>query len=203
MRPTIHPIYVFAFSVLLLAGCGSDFEKSTAYLKQSKQLEKNTNDIQTLTRDYATMYSRLAAVETMRDDFQKVSADVGRMVTSGGGSPEGTKALEERIQALEAKLQSMSEEMAELKKGGSRPAPARPAEDEEISTSPVKPQPSTTSRRSTPPAATRTRHLIKTGETLDDIARQYGVTADRIRSANGIPAGKNPAPGQRIIIPNK
>lgn len=201
MRPTIHAIFTLAISAMLLAGCGSDYEKSTAYLKQSKQLEKNTNDVQTLQREYSTMYSRLAAVETMRDDFQKVSADVGRLVTTGGGSPDGTKALEDRIQALESRLQSVNEELAELKKGG-RPAPARPADDGEISATPSKPQPSTP-RRTTAPTATRTRHLIKAGETLDDIGRQYGVSADQIRRANAIPAGKNPAPGQRIIIPSK
>lgn len=203
MRPTIHSSFVFlaAMALLALAGCDGSVEKSPAFLKHTKQIEANTKDIQDIKRDAATMYSQVQAVETMRADFQKVSTDVGELMTRGGGSPEANKALEDRIQALESQLAKVNEELAALKSArGSRraeqaeeAAPAAEPRGEQAST----PKP----KRSTPPAVTRTTHLIKSGETLDQIARTYGVTADQIRAANHIPAGRNPAPGQRIIIP--
>ncbi|MRR10359.1 LysM domain-containing protein [bacterium] len=205
MRPTRYAIFlIFAvLPVLMTAGCGSSVEKSPAFLKHTKQLETNTKDIQDLKRDAATMYSQVQAAETMRADFQKVSADVGQLMTKGGGSPEANKALEERIQTLESSLQKVNEELAALKasRGGRRAetqaeeaAPAEPAARGEEASTPKQ-------RRTAPPAATRTTHLIKSGETLDQIARTYGVSADQIRAANHIPAGRNPAPGQRIMIP--
>ncbi|MEN6626195.1 MAG: LysM peptidoglycan-binding domain-containing protein [Candidatus Sumerlaeia bacterium] len=203
MRPTTHSSFVFlaAVALLALAGCGGSVEKSPAFLKHTKQIEANTKDIQDIKRDAATMYSQVQAVETMRADFQKVSTDVGELMTRGGGSPEANKALEDRVQALESQLAKVNEELAAIKssRGGRRAeqaeeaAPAAEPRGEQAST----PKP----KRSTPPAVTRTTHLIKSGETLDQIARTYGVTADQIRAANHIPAGRNPAPGQRIIIP--
>ncbi|MGL5361331.1 MAG: peptidoglycan DD-metalloendopeptidase family protein [Bosea sp. (in: a-proteobacteria)] len=39
------------------------------------------------------------------------------------------------------------------------------------------------------------------GETINQLSERYGVPASAIRSANGLPAGSNGAPGSKVIIP--
>jgi LysM repeat protein len=44
-------------------------------------------------------------------------------------------------------------------------------------------------------------HTIAVGETIDAVATKYGVKADDIRRANGLPAGARLAAGQRLFVP--
>lgn len=45
-------------------------------------------------------------------------------------------------------------------------------------------------------------HRISTGQTVERIASMYGVKASAIRSANRLPKGKQPFPGQKIWVPS-
>lgn len=50
----------------------------------------------------------------------------------------------------------------------------------------------------------RTRmHIVQRGETMFSIARQYGVTADAISHANGLPDPRKIYVGQRLTIPTR
>jgi murein DD-endopeptidase MepM/ murein hydrolase activator NlpD len=51
------------------------------------------------------------------------------------------------------------------------------------------------------PPSHATVHIVQRGETLFSIARQYGLTADAITHANGIPDPRQIYVGQRLAIP--
>ena len=53
----------------------------------------------------------------------------------------------------------------------------------------------------TKPAARRTNHTVRRGETLFRIASRYGVTVDALRRANQIGRGHVIRPGQRLAVP--
>ncbi len=52
-----------------------------------------------------------------------------------------------------------------------------------------------------PPAPSSTVHIVQLGETLFSIAQRYGLTADALTHANGIPDPRRIYVGQRLIIP--
>ena len=47
------------------------------------------------------------------------------------------------------------------------------------------------------------RHLVRSGDTLWDIARRYGVTVEQLKQANGLGRRSLIKPGQRLLIPAK
>ena len=47
------------------------------------------------------------------------------------------------------------------------------------------------------------QHLVRSGDTLWDIARRYGVTIEQIKQANGLGRRSLIKPGQRLLIPAK
>lgn len=48
---------------------------------------------------------------------------------------------------------------------------------------------------------TATYHTVKAGETLSSIAKRYGLTAEQLRSANGLDASAIIQPQQLLFIP--
>lgn len=54
----------------------------------------------------------------------------------------------------------------------------------------------------TKPAARRTKHTVRRGETLFRIASRYGVTVDALRRANRIGRGHVIRPGQKLAVPS-
>lgn len=46
-------------------------------------------------------------------------------------------------------------------------------------------------------------HQIRAGETLDDIAATYGVSADRLREVNGREITDGLKPGENLFIPHE
>jgi nucleoid-associated protein YgaU len=79
-------------------------------------------------------------------------------------------------------------------------APAKPAP----STSSSKPKPKTSSSSSTKKKSTSTRssrtHTVTRGDTLYGLARKYGSTVSKIKSANGL-SGDMIRLGQKLKIP--
>jgi len=55
-----------------------------------------------------------------------------------------------------------------------------------------------------PPASKKARvHVVKSGDTLWDVARRYGVTVPALASANGLSSKAGLVPGARLEIPGK
>jgi membrane-bound lytic murein transglycosylase D len=55
-----------------------------------------------------------------------------------------------------------------------------------------------------PPASKKPRvHVVKSGDTLWDVARRYGVTVPALASANGLSSKAGLVPGARLEIPGK
>ncbi|MCE5229149.1 LysM peptidoglycan-binding domain-containing protein [bacterium] len=187
--------------VLAAAGCGGGVSEKDFKALQ-KQSADNTKAIKDLGTTAIQLDSRIedirTTVETMQKDLKLVSTDVAGLASKGGGSPEANKALDQRLRSLESGLQKLNEQI------GSRPARSEDAVEPQDAQSaePATPKPGARVRRSTPAQAPAfTWHLIKQGETLDSIARNYGTSADAIRKKNNIPAGKSVPAGNRIMIP--
>lgn len=77
--------------------------------------------------------------------------------------------------------------------GGTVPPPATSV--------PATPPPQATSSPATPPPTGQTTHVVRAGETLSSIARQYGTTTTAIAQANGIVNPNLIYVGQTLIIP--
>lgn len=207
MRTTMfsHLIVIAAMAAILTtAGCDGSVDKASfqAVQKQSAESAKQLKDVNT---SVVLLGSQLKVMQKKLDDMQKnfdqVSADVAAMATRGGGSPEANKALDQRLGAIEARLQKANEDMAALQQRGGevKARPARPGETSEASSAPA---PAKTAK----PAAARTQtattwHLLKQGETIESVAKQYGVSAAAIRAKNNIPSGRTVPAGNRIMIP--
>jgi LPXTG-motif cell wall-anchored protein len=52
------------------------------------------------------------------------------------------------------------------------------------------------------PAAGQTTHIVESGDTLWDIAQQYGTTVDAIVAANSLPNATELQVGQELVIPS-
>jgi len=52
-------------------------------------------------------------------------------------------------------------------------------------------------------ASSSTWHEVRQGESLDAIAKKYGVSAEALRSANYFEPGTTVAPGDLLLIPKK
>ncbi|HQN10305.1 MAG TPA: LysM peptidoglycan-binding domain-containing protein, partial [Thermoanaerobaculia bacterium] len=85
----------------------------------------------------------------------------------------------------------------------SAPLPARVEIPREgFVTERVAPRPAETRTSArTKPAARRTKHTVRKGETLFRIANRYGVTVDALRRANRIGRSHVIRPGQKLAVP--
>ncbi len=209
MRPMIRSLFVpSALAVLLLSACNSSLDSNPTFQKQVKQVGLLEEDVKALSRQFTVFDSEY---QQMRGEFQQVSRDVANVVTGGvADSPEGVRALEQRLLRMEASLQEANDAVAALQKrlesyesrtprtASGDAAPAAPTRS--ISTRSA--QPESKASAPAPASAPRTVHMIAPGETIESIAESYAVPAERLRAINHIPAGKNVAAGQRIFIPN-
>lgn len=200
MRTSMYS-YLVAFlaiaAVLAAAGCDGSVDKAS-FDALKKESAANTKLVKDLNASDVLLDSQLKdmqkKLDDMQKDFDKVSVDVATMATRGGGSPEATKAIEQRLGAIEAGLQKANEDVAALQRSGE--AGARPARTGETSAAatPAKPTPVRSQ-------AATTRYMLKQGETIESVAKKYGVSAAAIRSKNNIPSGRSIPAGQSIMIP--
>lgn len=79
------------------------------------------------------------------------------------------------------------------------PVPMAAAND--VSEKPVRKSESTLSEKPLPVSADGKKHKIKSGDTLWDLAKKYGVTTSEIRQANRMGAHEKLAVGKSLVIP--
>ncbi len=197
MRTAMHFRLIAALAiaaVFVATGCGGDVTKSDfdAVKKQSADSAKQLKDLNT---QAVLLGSQLKDLQKKLDDMQTnvnaVSSDVATLMTKGGVSPEANKALDQRLGAIEAGLQKAHAEVAALRERGgeAKEAAGAPAPAKTVKPAPVRTQ------------ASVTWHLLKQGETLESVAKHYGVSAAAIRAKNNIPSGRTVPAGNRIMIP--
>lgn len=97
----------------------------------------------------------------------------------------GARGMTE-LEALRAKCSQQEQQIQNLEKqlGGSKPATAAPAK----SATPSSP-------------ATTAVHVVKSGESLERIARRSGCSASQLAKANGMKTSSVIHPGQKLTIP--
>jgi LysM repeat protein len=121
------------------------------------------------------------------------------------------KAQEDKIEQLSQEIAKLSElikeseankEKATTEKSPSEKSPsATPAKASAVSPTPT--PPATVGVENPSPSETggARSHVVAKGETLSQIAKQYGVTVDEIQKANNIQDAKKLQIGQTIKIP--
>ena len=78
------------------------------------------------------------------------------------------------------------------------PAPARTSVTPPPARTTATPAPARTQERPQPQGS---YYVFKDGDTVESVARANGLTAERLRQVNNIPAGRNPISGARIWVP--
>lgn len=114
-------------------------------------------------------------VEAIRTELQEVRR------AAGGANSSDLKALEDRIQAVDAARQAdkkaiidqLAKELANL--GGAKPV-------------------------TKPASSTSAEHVVQKGETLTTIAKASGVTVAELKKANNL-TGNDIKVGQKLVIP--
>jgi LysM repeat protein len=116
------------------------------------------------------------------------------------------EAIKAELKAQQDKLDHLAEEIAKLseviaEKSGSATATPTATAPKAVAVSPT-PPPTAGVENPTPVEQSGTRsHVVAKGETLTQIAKQYGVTVDEIAKANNIQDAKKLQIGQTIKIP--
>jgi len=227
MNVAIRPIQLLVLALVSLgaAGCNPTVAEDEGFIKLTKRVDALAEDVNAKTY-------LLSKHDKDIKDFQLVSRDVAQMVAKGGaaGSADAAKALEGRIQSLEAKINELNQRLAALR--GVAPSGGAEAAVEEGGAAPLgaKGKPALTIKSGArkrarkgasvdaslnPGAATEagtdgapaasvgrgTYYEVRSGDTLRKIAAHYGVTVRAILEANRLPSGAKIAPGASLYIP--
>jgi LysM repeat protein len=123
--------------------------------------------------------------------------------TKGASSVQSElEAIKVELKAQQDKLDQLAQEIAKLSELiAEKSASATPPKAVAVSPTPTSP-PTVGVENPSPSDPTGTRsHVVAKGETLTQIAKQYGVTVDEIEKANNIQDAKKLQIGQTIKIP--
>ncbi|MBV9489256.1 MAG: LysM peptidoglycan-binding domain-containing protein [Verrucomicrobia bacterium] len=122
--------------------------------------------------------------------------------TTGYPAAKDLEAIKAQLKAQEERIDKLSQEITRLnetlkQKGIAVPGPAAPAPASTAAT-----PASVGVENPTPAEAANTRtHTVARGETLTQIAKQFGVTVEEIKQLNKIEDAKKLQAGQTIKIP--
>lgn len=202
VRRTILPL--LGISLLCLQGCGSDLADDPLFNDQQAAVQRIDEELKTLrsqVEDQNRAVSNLVvAVENLK----------GEPLT---GAEPGQR-LEQRVQVLEEAIRKSNQTLGEFREqidprsAASTASAARPAATSapEAASSPAEPSTArVTLRRSptpspTPKPAAGFYYTVRSGDTISAIAERYNVSAEKLRTGNHIPSGREPFPGQQIYI---
>jgi LysM repeat protein len=123
--------------------------------------------------------------------------------TKGASSVQSElEAIKVELKAQQDKLDQLAQEIAKLSEIIAEKS-TNPTPPKAVAVSPTPTPPPTVGVENPSPAdPTGTRsHVVAKGETLTQIAKQYGVTVDEIEKANNIQDAKKLQIGQTIKIP--
>jgi LysM repeat protein len=135
--------------------------------------------------------------------------------TKGAASVQSElEAIKVELKAQQDKIDQLSQEIAKLsetikeseaskEKAAADKSPTSPQPPKALAVSPTPTPPATVGVENpspTEPSGTRS-HVVAKGETLTQIAKQYGVTVEEIEQANKIQDAKKLQIGQTIKIP--
>jgi LysM repeat protein len=135
--------------------------------------------------------------------------------TKGASSVQSElEAIKVELKAQQGKIEQLSQEIAKLseaikeseankEKAASEKAPSPTPAPKAVAVSPTPTPPATVGVENpspSEPSGTRS-HVVAKGETLTQIAKQYGVTVEEIQQANKIQDAKKLQIGQTIKIP--
>ena len=114
-------------------------------------------------------------------------------------SPGETSALEKKIDQINAKIDTLSQQMLKLEQQVSRPGTVIG----EATQAPVPvPAAATIASDTAHPAVTNgNAHVVARGETLTSIAKQHKVGVEELQKFNHIEDGRKLQAGQTILIP--
>jgi LysM repeat protein len=218
--PVLAALAGFCLLALGLTGCNMNPEKNPAFIKLQNQV-KALEESQKKTAD--SIKGINIDVTTLDETVRTLKTEVQGM----GGNPQQAEtvtkrieALEQQVQALQGKTSATGKPSGELPKKGetAKPEPAKAsgaakpagaaktpgAGKTPASAKPgaaaVKPAPA--AEAGAPAKVTGKYYTTQTGDTLQSLAQQHGISAAKIAEANRLPADASLMPGQSVFIPN-
>ena len=111
------------------------------------------------------------------------------------------KAQQDKIEQLSQEIAKLSEAIKESETNRDKSASATPPKAVAVSPTPTAPATVGVENPSPSEISGTRSHVVAKGETLTQIAKQYGVTVDEIQKANNIQDAKKLQIGQTIKIP--
>ncbi|MCX7046520.1 MAG: LysM domain-containing protein [Candidatus Sumerlaeota bacterium] len=128
-------------------------------------------------KEINALKTELGALKTEMDKMRTELANAQKSKAGGGATPSGEAKSDERGPKAGAsgkgKEPKDNRDVKEVKPGANAPAAKAAGE----------------------------YYYVKKGDTMESVATAHKITADKLREANSIPAGKNPTEGARIYIP--
>ena len=153
------------------------FQKLADLAEEVDQLKGKIKDIQldidTITQDLMTL--------------KQMPKSEGASPTEIEGMKSRIKQLEGEVSKLESELSKWTKKAAALKETRQTKTPSKSTREQREETEPT-------------PKKRGKYYQVKSGDTLEDIARKFNTTPASIREENRLPAGKEPIPGTRLYV---
>lgn len=204
MIPTLV-FMALALCTLLTTACQPNLENNTQFQDKVAVINRLNDDL----KNTGQRVDRNSAfLKQIADDIKKLNAE-GR-----GGSSDALAALDQRIQRLENSLKTSNEtivaletRLKEVTENSSRQASASKPAHQETSEKSVSAKPArseatkTASKEPAQPRVTGKYHMVKAGETLESLAKEYKIAEGVLMEANRLPKGSKLIAGQPVFIP--
>ncbi len=146
------------------------------------QKSTSSNDLIELKKSIKQMEDRLANLETGGTKNEKEDQQAAKYNQLNSKIRKMEKSVESRMNKMNTKLEGLKNKVAAMK--------------------PLKASLKETVKGSNKNVKERT-HLVRTGETLYSISKQYEISVDALRALNKLDAKKDIYPGQKLKIKTK
>lgn len=198
-------------SLSLLTACNEPLSEDNPVILKLKNEDQDIRGETELNKD---------RIITLEDDVQNLDTMTKALQKERSGPAPADPAVTNQLSALQkevvelrklrTEIDQLRTELEALKKKQAA-APPKAAQTTAPSTTekaadatPSKSaEAGATAAKSEPPKPKVEPYVVKVGDTINSIARARGISASAIREASKIPAGREPAPGQRIWLPGR
>ena len=192
-------------TLLLATACQPNLENNAQFQDKMAVITRLNDDM----KNTGQRVDRNSAfLKQIADDIKKLNAE------SRGGSSDAVAALEQRVQRLENSLKTSNETIVALetrlkettenvsRRASAAKEPQRDAPAKTVAIKPARAEAAkTASKEPAQPRVTGQYHMVKAGETLESVAKEYKVAEGALMEANRLPKGSKLIAGQPVFIP--
>lgn len=190
----VGAVAVAIMGVVILLSCGQNPAKNPLVAKKFKEIADLTERVQTLEDRFSAIN---ADIETILDDMTLIRQDLASVT-----DVKKINDLAERLAKVESQIKAVSTRSQRAERAAERTSPKVTKAAEKPSAERVTSEPSR-AREKEYVVPKGFYHEVKADETLDSIAKKYGLSKSKIAEENRLPSSAKLIPGQRIFIPKQ